>query len=260
MIRTSFGRSLRLAVRVGPHVSQARAIKPFVWILGLACALPMVQSGAALAQAGGPYRIQRSSIDGGGTTAASGGTYALGGTIGQADAGTASGPTHIVGGGFWGGGTLVAAPTPTPSVTPSVTRTASTAPSATPTSTPPPTLTATRTSSVPVAVATSTPTRTAAPSVTASSVPTPSPSSGTATATPSPTATATPPTGDCPGDCDASGAVSVDELVRGVNIALERAALTVCPAMNTNGDVRITVNELVAAVNAALQGCSGPSL
>jgi hypothetical protein len=40
-----------------------------------------------------------------------------------------------------------------------------------------------------------------------------------------------------------------------VNIALERAPVAICPPINTNGDARVTVNELVAAVNAALSGC-----
>jgi hypothetical protein len=59
----------------------------------------------------------------------------------------------------------------------------------------------------------------------------------------------------CAGDCDASGAVSVDELVRGVNIALDRAPVSLCEVFDSDSDGRVTVNELVGAVNAALRGC-----
>jgi hypothetical protein len=81
-----------------------------------------------------------------------------------------------------------------------------------------------------------------------------------ATATPShtvtPSATATRGV-SCPGDCDDSQAVVVSELVRGVNIALDRAVLGSCAAFDTGGDGRVSVNELVAAVGAALRGCGG---
>lgn len=60
----------------------------------------------------------------------------------------------------------------------------------------------------------------------------------------------------CPGDCDGSGAVAVNELIIGVNILLERAPLDVCPGADLNGDGRITVDELVRAVNNLLTGCA----
>jgi len=59
----------------------------------------------------------------------------------------------------------------------------------------------------------------------------------------------------CPGDCNDDGSVTVDELVLGVNIALESAPVTACPAMDGDGDATVTVNELVAGVHAALAGC-----
>jgi plastocyanin len=59
----------------------------------------------------------------------------------------------------------------------------------------------------------------------------------------------------CAGDCDDSGAVAVNELVIGVNIALERAGLDRCASFDANDDQRVAVNELVAAVNNALRGC-----
>lgn len=66
---------------------------------------------------------------------------------------------------------------------------------------------------------------------------------------------ATPAAAQCPGDCDGDGRVSIAELLRGVNIALELQPLSNCPPFDRNGDGRVAINELVAAVNAALAGC-----
>jgi hypothetical protein len=59
----------------------------------------------------------------------------------------------------------------------------------------------------------------------------------------------------CTGDCNADGAVTVDELVRGVNVALGSAELAACDALDANGDAAVTINEVVKAVNNALNGC-----
>ena len=55
----------------------------------------------ALARSG--YDLSWWTADGGGGTA-SGGSYTLGGTIGQPDAGILTGGNYTLGGGFWGGG------------------------------------------------------------------------------------------------------------------------------------------------------------
>jgi hypothetical protein len=49
--------------------------------------------------------------------------------------------------------------------------------------------------------------------------------------------------------------VTVDELVRGVLLALGLGALDDCPAFDSSQDGSITVSELVEGVNRALQGC-----
>src|SRR5262245_33249103 len=59
----------------------------------------------------------------------------------------------------------------------------------------------------------------------------------------------------CVGDCDSSGRPTVDELVRGVNILLGRADLSLCATLDTSGDGRVAVNELVRAVADVLFGC-----
>src|SRR5262249_16376406 len=61
----------------------------------------------------------------------------------------------------------------------------------------------------------------------------------------------------CIGDCNADSEVTVNELIIGVNIALENVLLGVCPTFDSNHDGIITVNELISAVNAALNGCTG---
>ncbi|MBX3025804.1 hypothetical protein KF840_12930 [bacterium] len=134
--------------------------------------------------------------------------------------------------------------------TPTRTRTATPTPVSTSTRTPLPSETASSTAS-----ATATPTPTDSPPPT-STEPPPTPTdsplpSPTASATPPPTAT--PPR--CLGDCNGDGRVSVDELVRGVAIALGNVPFTECPALDRNGDGEIAVYELITAVNAALAGC-----
>ena len=49
------------------------------------------------------YTLDWWTVDGGGATFSTGSGYSLGGTIGQPDAGTSTGGTYILDGGFWGG-------------------------------------------------------------------------------------------------------------------------------------------------------------
>ena len=59
----------------------------------------------------------------------------------------------------------------------------------------------------------------------------------------------------CPGDCDADGRVQVDELLLGVAVLLEGLPLERCDALDGNRDASITVDELVAGIGSALNGC-----
>ncbi len=59
----------------------------------------------------------------------------------------------------------------------------------------------------------------------------------------------------CTGDCDGGGSVTVDEIVRGVTIALGDAAVELCTAADANVDGAITVEEIVRAIGHALGGC-----
>jgi hypothetical protein len=63
----------------------------------------------------------------------------------------------------------------------------------------------------------------------------------------------TPPT--CAGDCGGDGEVTVEEIVRMVNIALGSATVDQCRAGDVDGNGEITIDEIIAAVNRALAGC-----
>ncbi|MCX8071607.1 MAG: hypothetical protein N3C12_04030 [Candidatus Binatia bacterium] len=64
--------------------------------------------------------------------------------------------------------------------------------------------------------------------------------------------------GACAGDCDGNGAVTIDEIVTGVRIALGSDVL-LCPAADRDQNGIVSVDEIVAAVLAALEGCSQSS-
>jgi hypothetical protein len=49
--------------------------------------------------------------------------------------------------------------------------------------------------------------------------------------------------------------VTVNELVILVNIALDDAAVSACSPGDRNQDGSVTIEEILAAVNAALSGC-----
>lgn len=59
----------------------------------------------------------------------------------------------------------------------------------------------------------------------------------------------------CVGDCNANGRVEVNEVVAGVVLALSGSVGDECPTIDVNGDDTVTVDEVVAATNSALDGC-----
>ncbi|MBC7226201.1 MAG: hypothetical protein H5T61_03090 [Thermoflexales bacterium] len=75
----------------------------FTFHASLLLALLVLLAPVALAQSGGGYDLTRSTVDGGGYTWSTGGAYALGGTVGQPDAGALSSGGYTLLGGFWGG-------------------------------------------------------------------------------------------------------------------------------------------------------------
>lgn len=60
----------------------------------------------------------------------------------------------------------------------------------------------------------------------------------------------------CAGDCGADGAVTVDDLLRGVTIALGDADPAGCRAVDAGRDGVVTVDEVIAALQNALTGCA----
>jgi hypothetical protein len=77
-------------------------VKRTAMALGALLGLLLLTS-VALAQEGDPYDLSWSTVDGGGQTFSSGGSYELGGTVGQPDAGCMSGGDYLLCGGFWPG-------------------------------------------------------------------------------------------------------------------------------------------------------------
>ncbi|HSP98081.1 MAG TPA: phosphatidylinositol-specific phospholipase C1-like protein [Candidatus Dormibacteraeota bacterium] len=59
----------------------------------------------------------------------------------------------------------------------------------------------------------------------------------------------------CDSDCDGDRQVSVDELIRGVGIALGSDTLASCPAADANGDSEVMIDDLVSGLGRALDGC-----
>ena len=68
-------------------------------------------------------------------------------------------------------------------------------------------------------------------------------------------ALATAAAAQCTGDCNGDGEVTVNEVIVGVNIALEITSVTTCTAFDANHDDTVTIDEILAAVNNALNGC-----
>jgi hypothetical protein len=60
----------------------------------------------------------------------------------------------------------------------------------------------------------------------------------------------------CPGDCNADDRVTIDELTRAVSIALGDRDVRECPALERDGQGGVSIDELIAAVFAALDGCA----
>jgi pimeloyl-ACP methyl ester carboxylesterase len=65
---------------------------------------------------------------------------------------------------------------------------------------------------------------------------------------------AVPVTG-CEGDCGGNDQVTVDELIKGVSIALGSLPLGACGAFDLNGDGVVSVDELITAVSRSMNGC-----
>ena len=75
-----------------------------IFVVGLLVLLLMAT--AVQAGPGASYDLSWYSIDGGGTMFSTGGSYSLGGTIGQPDAGVLRDGGYTLNGGFWGGAAL----------------------------------------------------------------------------------------------------------------------------------------------------------
>jgi uncharacterized repeat protein (TIGR01451 family) len=93
---------------------------------------------------------------------------------------------------------------------------------------------------------------TATPSNTPGVTPTQSPLN---TPSVTPTSSVTPAIGPCIGDCNGDRIVTVNELITMVNIALGNASVSTCRPGDADGSGDIAINEIIAAVKNALNGC-----
>jgi hypothetical protein len=60
----------------------------------------------------------------------------------------------------------------------------------------------------------------------------------------------------CVGDCDGSGTVTINEIIAAVDAALGGADASAC--VDADGNGKVTIDEVVAAVNDAIDGCPCP--
>jgi sugar lactone lactonase YvrE len=64
----------------------------------------------------------------------------------------------------------------------------------------------------------------------------------------------------CTGDCDGDNTVSIDELMKGVNVALGMEGVELCPFFDRDSNDAVTVDEVLAGITADLAGCPLPSI
>jgi hypothetical protein len=249
--------------------------RTFALIVGALAVARVLAVSTAMAQSGGNYNLTRNTVDGGGATFSTGASYTLGGTIGQPDAGTLSGGTYILGGGFWSAVLAPVTPTPTATQTATAPHTATRTPTLTITPSPLSTVTPTHTVAPPSPVATATRTTTAiatsAPSGT--HTPTHAPTVATPTQTSTPTRTAIVPATVTPtlaptvtATTTAGATVTPSALptttvtgtatATGTTAATPTVTPTPVPTAPCTGDCghngEVTVDELLLMVNIAL--------
>ncbi len=94
---------------------------------------------------------------------------------------------------------------------------------------------------------------TGTPGVCPTEIATPTATSIPTTPTASPTPTTTP---RCSAHCNGSGSVEITDVMQLVNIALGAADLSSCDPGDLNRDGHITVDEIITAVDSAVNGCA----
>ncbi|MGC8960738.1 MAG: hypothetical protein ACP5OO_13355 [Chloroflexia bacterium] len=86
----------------------SRYMLPVARLLLPVVLLALLTVGVASSQSGDGYDLSWNTVDGGGYTWSEGGSYSLGGTAGQPDAGALAGGPYTLRGGFWAGGEVPA--------------------------------------------------------------------------------------------------------------------------------------------------------
>jgi hypothetical protein len=96
-------KQIRMSLAKMAHLRRAGRLLFALAALFLVASIGLRSAAPAVAQSGGGYNLTWSTVDGGGYTFSTGGSYSLGGTVGQLDAGVLSGGVYTLVGGFWGG-------------------------------------------------------------------------------------------------------------------------------------------------------------
>src|SRR5262249_49329714 len=60
---------------------------------------------------------------------------------------------------------------------------------------------------------------------------------------------------ECPGDCNLDGTVAINELITGIDMALDRSSTAACPSLDQDSNGKVEIDSLVAAVDASVHGC-----
>jgi hypothetical protein len=59
----------------------------------------------------------------------------------------------------------------------------------------------------------------------------------------------------CVGDCNGSETVTIEELIRGVQIVLGNQPVSNCPSLDRSGTGTVSISDMINAVNNTLDGC-----
>jgi hypothetical protein len=63
----------------------------------------------------------------------------------------------------------------------------------------------------------------------------------------------------CVCDCNGDGEITIDEIIRAVNIGIGLLALEQCPAGDANNDLQVSIDEIIRGINGGIDGCVAPT-
>ncbi len=63
----------------------------------------------------------------------------------------------------------------------------------------------------------------------------------------------------CVCDCNGDGEITIDEVIRAVNIGIGLLSLEQCPAADGNNDLQVSIDEVIRGINGGINGCIAPT-